>query len=118
MRDRATHVWRLLESGREFKRWSHPGRSTEVAAVLWILQCIYEQDFAGFSYGFRRGRNCHQALDALSVGLTSRKVNWILDADIEAFFDTIDREWLIKFLERRIGDRRILRLIRKWPFPQ
>ena len=83
-------------------------------AVLWVLQCIYEQNFIGFSYGFRRGRNCHQALDALSVALTSRKVNWILDADIEGFFDASDHEWLIKFLEHRIGDLRILRLIRKW----
>ncbi len=83
-------------------------------AVLWVMQCIYEQDFVGFSYGFRPRRNQHDALDALSVAITSKKVNWILDADIEGFFDTIDHEWLIKFLEHRIGDRRILRLISKW----
>lgn len=83
-------------------------------AVLWVLQCIYEQDFLGFSYGFRSGRGGHDALDALSVAITSKKVNWVLDADIEGFFDAIDHEWLIKFLEHRIGDRRILRLIRKW----
>lgn len=83
-------------------------------AVLWVLQSIYEQDFLGFSYGFRPGRGCHNALDALSVAITSRRVNWILDADIEGFFDAIDHEWLVKFLEYRIGDRRILRLIRKW----
>lgn len=83
-------------------------------AVLWVLQCIYEQDFVGFSYGFRPGRSCHQALDALSVALTSKRVNWILDADIEGFFDAIDHEWLIRFLEHRLGDPRILRLIRKW----
>jgi len=83
-------------------------------AVLWVLQCVYEQDFVGFSYGFRPGRGCHNALDALSVAITSKRVNWILDADIEGFFDAIDHEWLIKFLEHRIGDRRILRLIRKW----
>jgi group II intron reverse transcriptase/maturase len=83
-------------------------------AVLWVLQCVYEQDFLGFSYGFRPGRSQHQALDALSVAMTSKRVNWILDADIEGFFDTIDHEWLIKFLEHRIGDRRILRLVRKW----
>ncbi len=83
-------------------------------AVLWVIQCIYEQDFLGFSYGFRPRRSGHNALDALSVALTTRKVNWILDADIEGFFDTIDHSWLIKFLEHRIGDRRILRLIRKW----
>ncbi|MFK7822472.1 MAG: group II intron reverse transcriptase/maturase [Planctomycetaceae bacterium] len=83
-------------------------------AVLWILQSIYEQDFLGFSYGFRPGRSQHNALDALSVAITGNKVNWILDADIEGFFDAIDHEWLIKFLEHRIGDPRILRLIRKW----
>lgn len=83
-------------------------------AVAQVLRCIYEEDFLGFSYGFRPGRNQHQALDALSVGITSKRVNWILDADIEGFFDAISHEWLIKFLERRIGDRRILRLIRKW----
>jgi len=83
-------------------------------AVVWVLQCIYEQDFLGFSYGFRPGRGCHQALDALSVALTSKPVNWVLDADIEGFFDAIDHEWLIKFLEHRVGDQRLLRLIRKW----
>ncbi len=83
-------------------------------AVVWVLQAIYEQDFLGFSYGFRPGKGQHDALDALYVAITERKVNWILDADIEGFFDNIDHEWLIKFLEHRIGDRRILRLIRKW----
>ena len=83
-------------------------------ATVWVLQSIYEQDFLGFSYGFRPGRGQHDALDALTVGLTSRRVNWVLDADIQGFFDTIDHTWLIKFLEHRIGDRRILRLIRKW----
>ena len=83
-------------------------------AVLWVLQSIYEQDFLGFSYGFRPGRSQHDALDALSVALTSKRVNWVLDADIAGFFDAIDHEWLIKFLEHRIGDKRILRLIRKW----
>ena len=83
-------------------------------ATVFVLQCIYEQDFAQFSYGFRPGRSQHQALDALSVALTSKKVNWVLDADVEGFFDTIDHERLIEFLEHRIGDKRILRLIRKW----
>jgi len=83
-------------------------------AVVWVLQSIYEQDFLGFSYGFRPGRSQHHALDALSVAITSTRVNWILDADIEGFFDTIDHAWLIKFLEHRVGDRRILRLIRRW----
>lgn len=83
-------------------------------AVAKVLGSIYEEDFLGFSYGFRAGRSQHDALDALSVAITSKRVNWILDADIEGFFDTIDHAWLIKFLEHRIGDKRILRLIRKW----
>lgn len=83
-------------------------------AVAWVLQCIYEQDFLGFSYGFRPGRSQHKALDALSVALTSKKVNWVLDADVDSFFDTIDHTWLLKFLEHRIGDKRLLRLIQKW----
>ncbi len=83
-------------------------------AVVWVLQCIYEVDFRGFSYGYRPGKSQHMALDALSVGLSDRKVNWVLDADVEGFFDTIDHEWLIKFLEHRIADKRMLRLIRKW----
>jgi group II intron reverse transcriptase/maturase len=83
-------------------------------AVLWVLQSIYEQDFLGFSYGYRPGRKQHDALDALSVAITSKKVNWILDADVEGYFDSIDHSWLVEFLEHRIGDQRILRLIRKW----
>src|SRR5215468_549439 len=83
-------------------------------AVLALLNAIYEEDFLGFSYGFRPGRGTHDALDALMVGIESRKVNWILDADIRAFFDTISQEWLTRFLEHRIGDRRIIRLIQKW----
>jgi len=83
-------------------------------AVKTVLEPIYEEDFLGFSYGFRPGRSCHNALDALWVGITHRKVNWVLDADIRGFFDNIDHAWLLKFLEHRIADRRILRLIRKW----
>lgn len=83
-------------------------------AVVTILNQIYEADFRGFSYGFRPGRSPHQALDALSVGLTRKKVNWVLDADIRGFFDNIDHEWMVKFLQHRIGDRRVLRLIQKW----
>jgi RNA-directed DNA polymerase len=83
-------------------------------AVVWVLQCIYEQDFLGFSDGFRPGRNQHQALDALNVGLASQRINGVLDADVKGFFDNVDHQWLIKFLEHRIGDKRILRLIRKW----
>ena len=83
-------------------------------ATAAVLNAIYEEDFLGFSYGFRPGRGTHDALDALSVGIESKKVNWILDADIRSFFDEISQEWLIRFLEHRIGDRRIIRLIQKW----
>lgn len=83
-------------------------------AVRTVLEQVYEADFRGFSYGFRPGRSQHNALDALWVGLTTRKVNWVLDADIQGFFDAIDHEWLMKFIEHRIADRRMLRLIRKW----
>jgi RNA-directed DNA polymerase len=83
-------------------------------AVKTVLEQVYEEDFLGFSYGFRPGRSCHNALDALSVGIAHRKVNWVLDADIRGFFDNIDHQWLLRFLEHRIADRRILRLIRKW----
>ena len=83
-------------------------------AVRTVLEPIYEEDFVGFSYGFRPGRSPHNALDALWVGLTERKVNWVLDADLRGFFDAIDHDWLMKFIEHRIADRRIRRLIRKW----
>jgi group II intron reverse transcriptase/maturase len=79
-----------------------------------VLNAIYEEEFLGFSYGFRPKRSQHDALDALMVGISSRKVNYILDADIRSFFDTVSQSWLIRFLEHRIGDRRIVRLIRKW----
>src|SRR6202790_1715546 len=83
-------------------------------AVAMVLSAIYEVDFLGFSYGFRPGRGQHDALDALCVGIASRKVNWILDADIRSFFDEVSQNWLIRFVEHRIGDPRIIRLIRKW----
>lgn len=83
-------------------------------AVVEVLNAIYEEDFLGFSYGCRPERNQHQALDALAYGIHARKVNWVLDADIRDFFGTIDHEWLIRFVEHRIGDRRVLRLIRQW----
>ena len=83
-------------------------------AVVALLNAIYEEDFLGISYGFRAGRGTHDALDALCVGIHSKKVSFILDADIRSFFDEIDQEWLIRFLEHRIGDRRIIRLIQKW----
>ena len=83
-------------------------------AVVTILNQIYEVDFMGFSYGFRPGRSPHQALDALTVGIQRKKVNWILDADVMGFFDNLSHEWALKFIEHRVADRRILRLIRKW----
>src|ERR1700756_3905383 len=83
-------------------------------AVATVLNQIYEEDFQGFSYGFRPGRSQHQALDALWVGIMRKRVNWILDADIRDFFGSISHEWLVKFLQHRIADRRILRLIQKW----
>ncbi|MDQ6900605.1 MAG: group II intron reverse transcriptase/maturase, partial [Candidatus Dormibacteraeota bacterium] len=83
-------------------------------AVIGVLNCIYEADFLGFSYGFRPGRSQHDALDALAVGIGSKKVNWVLDADVADFFTRLDHSWLRRFLEHRIADRRVLRLIRKW----
>jgi RNA-directed DNA polymerase len=83
-------------------------------AVVTILNQIYEEDFRGFSYGFRPGRSQHQALDALYVAITRKKVNWILDCDIRGFFDNLSHEWLLKFVQHRVADRRVLRLIQKW----
>ena len=83
-------------------------------AVVALLNAIYEEDFLGVSYGFRPGRGTHDALDALCVGIHSKKVSYVLDADIRSFFDEINQEWLVRFLEHRIGDRRIIRLIQKW----
>src|SRR6476659_3440402 len=83
-------------------------------AVVALLNAIYEEDFLGFSYGFRPGRGTHDALDALCVGIGRKKVSFVLDADIRSFFDEIDQQWLIRFLQHRIGDRRIIRLVQKW----
>src|SRR5712675_1176167 len=83
-------------------------------ATAMVLNAIYEEEFLGLSYGFRPGRGPHDALDALTVGITTRKVNFILDADIRSFFDAVSQDWLIRFVEHRIGDKRIVRLIRKW----
>jgi retron-type reverse transcriptase len=83
-------------------------------ATALVLNAIYEEDFLGFSYGFRPGRGQHDALDALHVGINSRKVNFILDADIRSFFTEVSQEWVVRFLEHRIGDKRILRLVQKW----
>jgi RNA-directed DNA polymerase len=83
-------------------------------ATVMVLNAIYEGDFCGFSYGFRPGRGPHDALDALCVAIHKRKVNWIVDADIRNFFGAVSQEWLVRFVEHRIGDKRIIRLIRKW----
>ena len=83
-------------------------------AVGQVLGAIWEEDFANFSYGFRPGRSQHNALDALWVGITQRKVSWVLDADIRGFFDTLDHGWLMEFVEHRVADPRMLRLVRKW----
>ena len=83
-------------------------------STVEVMNAIYETDFRPFSYGYRPGRSQHNCLDALYVGLLTRKVNWVLDADIKGFFDSLNHEWLIKFVEHRIGDDRVIRLIRKW----
>src|SRR5207249_3065322 len=83
-------------------------------AAVEVLSAIYETDFLGFSYGFRPARSQHQALDALYTGLLTRKVNWVLDLDIKGFFDGLSHEWLVRFIEHRIADRRVVRLIQKW----
>lgn len=83
-------------------------------AVVEVLNAIYENDFLGFSYGFRPGRSQHQALDALATAILRKKVNWVLDADIRGFFDAIDHGWMVKFLEHRVADARIVRLVQKW----
>jgi RNA-directed DNA polymerase len=83
-------------------------------AVVEVLNALYEVDFLGFSYGFRPGRNPHNALDALATGIHRRKVNWVLDADIRSFFHTLDHGWVVKFLEHRIADRRVVPRIQKW----
>ncbi len=83
-------------------------------AVVEVLNAIYEEDFLGFSYGFRPGRSQHDALDALAVGICNTPVNWILEVDIRSFFDSVSQDWLVRFLEHRIGDQRIIRLVRKW----
>ena len=83
-------------------------------ATAEVLGAVYEADFKGFSYGFRPKRGAHNALDALTVGISKKKVSWVLDADIRGFFDALSHEWLVKFIEHRIADRRVVRQIRKW----
>ena len=83
-------------------------------ALVEVLNAVYETDFLGFSYGFRPGRSPHHALDALAAGIVGKKVNWVLDADFSDYFSSLDHQWLVKFLEHRIADKRVLRLIQKW----
>jgi len=83
-------------------------------ATVEVMNAIYETDFLGFTYGYRPGKSQHNALDALYVGLLTKKVNWVLDGDISSFFDGLDHEWLVKFIEHRIADQRVVRHIRKW----
>jgi group II intron reverse transcriptase/maturase len=83
-------------------------------AVVEVLNAIYEADFLGFSYGFRPGRSPHHALDALATGILRKQVSWVLDADFRGYFTSLDHRWLVKFLEHRIADKRVLRLIQKW----
>src|SRR3954451_2829213 len=83
-------------------------------AVVEVLNAVYETDFLGFSYGFRPGRSPHHALDALAAGIVGKTVNWVLDADFSEYFSSLDHQWLVKFLEHRIADKRVLRLMEKW----
>ena len=83
-------------------------------AVTEVMNAIYEEDFLGFSYGFRPGRDQHQALDALATGILRKKINWVLDADIRDFFNAINHDWLMQFVGHRIADKMVLRLVRKW----
>jgi RNA-directed DNA polymerase len=116
-------AYRALPSRRKFIPKGDGQRPLGVAAledkivqraVVAVLNAIYEEDFLGFSYGFRPGRSQHNALDALAFGITRTKVNYILDCDVRSFFDTISHDWLVRFVEHRIGDPRVIRLIRKW----
>jgi len=108
-------VWILKADGRQ-RALGVPALEDKLVqrAVVEVLGTIYEQDFLQFSYGSRPGRSAHQALDALAAGITTRRVNWVLDADIRGFFDTLNHGWLVKFVEHRVADRRVVRLIQKW----
>jgi RNA-directed DNA polymerase len=110
------HISRGNQFIRLFSRKILPALEDKIAqrATASVLNQIYEEDFLGFSYGFRPKRSQHDALDALMAGIGSTKVSWIIDADIRSFFDTVSHEWLIRFIEHRISDKRIIRLIQKW----
>jgi RNA-directed DNA polymerase len=110
---RRTYIPKADGSKRPLSIWCLEDKIVQ-QAVATVLEAIYEEDFLGFSYGFRPGRGQHDALDALHVGILRRQVNWVLDADIRAFFDAMAHSWIIRFLEHRIADKRILRLVAKW----
>jgi RNA-directed DNA polymerase len=110
---RRTYIPKADGSQRPLSIWCLEDKIVQQAVVL-VLEAIYEEDFVGFSYGFRPGRGQHAALDALHVGILRRQVNWVLDADIQGFFDAMGHSWIIRFLEHRIADKRILRLVAKW----
>ena len=116
-------AYRALPSRRKFITNGDGHRPLGVAAledkivqraVVEVLNAVYEEDFLGFSYGFRPGRSQHDALDALAFGITRTKVNYILDCDVRSFFDSVSHDWLVRFVEHRTGDPRMIRLIRKW----
>lgn len=110
---RRTTIPKADGSSRSLSIWCLEDKIVQ-QSVTTVLSAVYEEDFLGFSYGFRQGRGQHDALDALTVGICRRKVNWILDADIQSFFDRIDHDWMMRFMEHRIGDKRLLRVVRKW----
>jgi RNA-directed DNA polymerase len=110
---RRTYIPKADGSQRPLSIWCLEDKVVQ-QAVVTVLEAIYEEDFVGFSYGFRPGRSQHHALDALHVGILRRQVNWVLDADIQGFFDAMGHSWIIRFLEHRIADKRILRLVAKW----
>ena len=110
---RRTTIPKADGSSRSLSIWCLEDKIVQ-QSVTTVLSAVFEEDFLGFSYGFRQGRGQHDALDALTVGICRRKVNWILDADVQSFFDRIDHDWMMRFMEHRIGDKRLLRLVRKW----
>ena len=110
---RRTYIPKADGSDRPLSIWCLEDKIVQ-QAVVTVLEAIYEEDFVGFSYGFRPGRGQHDALDALHAGIYRRQVNWVLDADIQGFFDAMSHSWIVRFLEHRIADKRIVRLIVKW----